>query len=365
MDEREAYIALNMMGKVGPVGVRSLVSALGSARAVFESDQKALLNAKGIGVGLSEAIMRQRDVVDWCGEIERADSAGVRIITQIDEEYPKQLLEIHDPPLALYLRGNLESRDKHAIAIVGTRRATHYGMETAEKMAFQLAKTGFVIVSGLARGIDTAAHRGALKAKGRTLAVIGSALDCIYPPSNTELAQDISQHGAVISEFPFGKQPDKTTFPMRNRIVSGLSMGVLVVEAGFKSGALITAGQALEQGRSVFAIPGRIDSPASRGTLGLIKHGAVSVTGVDDIINEYEFLLPNAGCMSSQEQVSGPQLSEKETCLLGFLGKGERDIDSLIRISGMKSSEVNAVLIGLEMKKMICMLPGRIVEAKR
>jgi len=365
MNECDAYIALNMMNKVGPVGVRSLTSVLGSARAIFEADKNALMEAKGVGSELAGVILSQRDSIDWEGELDRASAAGAHIVTQIDEEYPKQLLEIHDPPLALYVWGKLEMRDKQSIAIVGTRHPTHYGRESAARLAFQLAKAGFVIISGLAYGIDTVAHQGALRAKGRTLAVMGGALDCIYPSANADLAREISEHGAVITEFPFGRWPDKTTFPMRNRIISGLSMGVLVVEAGLKSGALITSQQSLEQGRSVFAVPGRIDSYASQGTHELIKNGARLVTDVDDILLEYEFLIPRDKKQLGCEAGPKPELSGDETRLIGLLGEGEQDVDSLIRASGLKPADVSSLLIGLEMKKMVRMLPGRIVEMTR
>ena len=364
MNEHDAYIALNMMEKVGPVGVRALVTVLGSATAIFEADKDVMMRANGIGPEVAHSIIDQRDAVDWRGELERASTKGAHIITPIDREYPKSLREIHDPPLSLYVWGRLEDRDGHSIAVVGTRRPTHYGRESAERLAYQLAKTGFVVVSGLARGFDTAAHQGALKAKGRTLAVIGSALDCLYPASNAALAQRISEHGAVITEFPFGKHPDKTTFPMRNRIISGLSMGVLVVEADMKSGALITTDQALEQGRSVFAMPGRVDSSASRGAHQLIKNGARLVTTVDDILDEYEFLIPRRRDPTGNRRGPGPELSDDESCLMVLLKNGEQDVDSLIRASGLKPSVVSASLIGLEMKKVIRMLPGRMVEMR-
>jgi DNA processing protein len=366
MNEREAYIALNAMEKVGPVGVRSLSTQLGSVLAIFEADKQALMTAKGIGPEVADAIIRQRETVDWQGEIERAAALGAHLVTQIDEEYPKQLLEIHDPPLALYVWGQIEQRDKHAIAVVGTRRPTHYGRETAGVLASQLSKTGFVVVSGLAQGIDTAAHEAALKAGGRTLAVLGSGLEHIYPPSSMDLAKRISEHGAVITEFPVGRQPDKTTFPMRNRIVSGLSLGVLVVEAGRGSGALITANQALEQGRSVFAVPGRIDSHASAGTNDLIKNGARLVVDVEDVLADFEFLIPPGPRQSvAEKSVPLPQLSNEEVRLTQLLGDGECDVDRLIRDSGFKPAVVSSLLIGLEMKRMVRMLPGRVVEMAR
>ena len=372
MDEREAYIALNMMDKIGPVGVRSLVDALGSAGAIFDCSRQALEGAKGVGGVSVGAILAQRESIDWTGEMEKTAALGARIVTQIDGEYPPQLREIHDPPLALYIRGSLESRDRRCMAVVGTRRPTHYGREAATDISLQLVRHGFTIASGLAHGIDTCAHQAALRGNGRTVAVTGSALDCMYPERNIDLADRIAEHGAVISEFPLGRPPDKTTFPMRNRIVSGLSMGVLVVEAGEKSGALITAGQALQQGRSVFAVPGRIDSRASRGTNELIRGGAALARGIDDVLAEYEFLFSSRPPAS---QASGPsrgeelrntrlrELSADEQRIMTILDDGECGVDRLIRESGLKPSAVGSLLLQMEMKRLVRMLPGRIVEA--
>lgn len=362
--ERDAYIALNMMGKIGPIAVRSFVEVLGSARAIFEADREDLTRAERVGPGIAACVLSQRDGADPEAEVERAGKAGARIVTQVDAEYPRQLLEIHDPPLAMYVRGALEARDKHAIAVVGTRHPTTYGRECAERFAWQLCQAGFAVVSGLAQGIDTAAHRGALKAKGRTLAVLGGGLDSVYPEANLELAREIAERGAVLTEFPMGRQPDRTTFAIRNRIISGLSMGVLVVEAGRKSGALITADQALEQGRSVFAVPGRIDSYASQGTHELIRRGARLASCVDDILGEFEFLIPS-GRPQRPESRPRPELTEEEQTLATLVEQEPRDVDSLIRGSGLTASRVGSLLIGLEMKRVIRMLPGRMVEKVR
>ncbi|MCK5529187.1 MAG: DNA-processing protein DprA [Kiritimatiellae bacterium] len=360
MNEREAYIALNMMAKIGPVGVRSLISVCGSAVAIFEASASDMMQAEGIGRELSASITRQRDEVDWNGEIERAESMQVNLVTFIDEEYPAALKEIHDPPLALYIKGTLESRDARGIAIVGTRRPTHYGRDVGENLAFHLGRAGFTVVSGLATGIDTVAHRGALKAKARTLAVLGGALNCFYPAANRELGREISERGAVISEFPFGKKPDKTTFPMRNRIVSGLSMGIIVVEAGAKSGSLITAHQAMDQGRTVFAVPGRIDSAVASGPHKLIRDGAVLVEGVDTVLEEFDCLLPSSAMKA--RLVPKVEFTAEEQVLIKLLVDGELGVDTLIRNSGLPAAKTNSLLMGLEMKKQVRMLPGRIVE---
>lgn len=360
MDEREAYIVLNMMQKVGPVVVRELTNRLGSAAAILEADKAQLTSVFRVGAGTAQAVVEQRGTIDWAAEIDRAQTVGARIITQIDEEYPSQLLEIHDPPLALYVRGRFESRDKHSIAVVGTRRPSNYGKQSAELVSRQLARAGHTVVSGLATGIDTIAHTAALAAGGRTLAVIGSGLDELYPPRNAALADEIVEHGAVISEFPMGRKPDRTTFPMRNRIVSGLSRGVLIVEAGRRSGALITANQALDQGRTVFAIPGRIDTEYAQGTNDLIKAGAKLVSNVDDILSEYEFLVP--GGLPQQDAAPTPALSDEEANIASLLEQGESGVDVLIRESGLPAARVNSLLLRMEMKKVVRVLPGRIVE---
>lgn len=365
MTDREAYIALNMMEGLGPIKVRALIDCLGSPQAVFEADGDALQQVRGIGDRLRRSILSQRKQVYVSAEEERADTLGIRIITPLDEGYPEALRAIHDPPLALYVRGNLLPEDAHAMGIVGSRKATHYGLNVADRLAYQLAQTGFTVVSGLARGIDTAAHSGALKEKGRTLAVLGAAMDQLYPPENAGLADAIEKRGALISEYPLGRQADRQTFPYRNRIISGLSMGVLVVEAGFKSGSLHTADAALEQGRSVFAIPGRIDHPAAKGTNRLIKNGAKLVDKVDDILEEFELLIP-PGVLSEPEKRPaarpGISLSEDERKLVEALWKGALDVDSLAREARLSSAQISGVLLGLEMKRVVNVLPGRRVE---
>ena len=365
MTDREAYIALNMIEGLGPVTVRALIDVLGSPSAVFDPERTGFQSVKKVGPKLSEAILVQRDQVDPQAEIEKAKSLGIRIITPLDVEYPAALKEIYDPPLALYVRGSFIPKDRHALGMVGSRKCTHYGLSVADRLSYQLAQTGFTVVSGLARGIDSAAHEGALKAKGRTIAVLGSAIDQLYPPENAELADAIAQSGAVISEYPLGRQADRMTFPYRNRIISGLSMGIIVVESGAKSGSLHTADAATEQGRSVFAVPGRIDSPASKGTNRLIKNGAKLVDNVSDILEEFELLVP-PGLFEKPQNVPSARpevpLSEDEQVLVKALWEEALDVDSLARAAGLPIAKVSALLIGLEMKRVVKMLPGRIVE---
>lgn len=363
MTEREALIALNMMEGMGPITVSALVSALGSAEAVFSASRADLMTVHRVGSKVAELILSQRDDIDWEQELSSAEELGVRIITRNDPEYPQSLLAIHDPPLVLYVRGELESRDSKAIAVVGTRRPTYYGKDVAARLSGQIAEAGYTVVSGLAAGIDTIAHRQTLIMKGRTIAVVGCGLKHMYPESNRKLAEEVAQSGAVISEFPLDRKPDKTTFPIRNRIVTGLSTGVLVVEAGIKSGAMITARLAMEQGRNVFAVPGRIDSPLSSGTNGLIKQGAKLVENVGDILDEYEFLFPqsSAGAVRS-EPVS---MTDEERSVITLLEKGEMPVDLLIRETGMQAGMMSSLLVGLEMKRAVRMMPGQLVGLRR
>lgn len=368
MTERDAYIALNLMEKVGPVKVRALREALGSLQAIFQASPSELQKANGVGAAAAEHIVRQRETVDVVGELKKAKGYKVELITQADEAYPAALRSIHDAPLALYVFGELTPKDKHAIAVVGSRRTSHYGLQVADRISYQLGNIGFTVVSGLARGIDTAAHKGALKTEaGRTIAVLGSAIDELYPEENAGLARDIAKRGAVVSEFPFGTKPGKTTFPMRNRIVTGLSQGVLVVEAARKSGAIISANEALAQGRPVFAVPGRIDNPGAGGCHMLIKDGAKLVEDVSDITEEFEYLVspnpaPSAAAKAPPPERPRPTLNDNEEAILTALQDGPLDVDSLIRGAKLNPARVSGLLIGLEMKRLVRMLPGRIVE---
>ena len=224
--------------------------------------------------------------------MKRIGEYGCHVLTQSDEEYPELLRQIYDPPVVLYVKGRLLAGDKNSVAIVGSRMTTHYGIEVARKLAYQLAYVGVTVVSGGARGIDTAAHQGTLSAKGRTVAVLGTGINLVFPAENAELFERIAGKGAVITQFPFNRKADKQSFPIRNRIVAGMTLGTVVVEANLTSGALITANMAVEQGRQVFAVPGRIDSPRSKGCHELIKKGAKLCEGAEDILSEFEYLFP-------------------------------------------------------------------------
>ena len=365
MEQRNAYIVLNMIEGLGPVSVRRLTDVLGSPKAILEADRETLMEARGVGEKLALKIIAQRDSIDFEEEVETAADFGARIITPVDDEYPDALKTIHDPPLALYILGRILPKDGKAIGIVGSRSTSHYGLTAADRLAYQLGQVGFTVISGLARGTDTAAHSGALKGEGRTIAVLGGALDCLYPPENAELAQRIAKSGAVISEYCMGRKADRMTFPYRNRIISGMSMGVLVTESAIKGGSMHSAEAAMEQGRTVFALPGRIDTPGARGPHMLIKNGAKLVERIDDILEEYEFLIPPEELEAPQDKVAARPdvpLSEEESTVVEALWQEPLDIDTLGREVGMKSHELSSLLLGLEMKRVIRMLPGRRVE---
>ncbi len=294
---------------------------------------------------------------------------GVNFSAIGEKDYPPNLLQIHDPPPCLYHKGDINKDDNLAIAIVGARHATHYGITIAERIAGELAARGITIVSGMARGIDTAAHRGALKGGGRTIAVLGSGLDVIYPAENTKLFQEITHNGAVISEFPLSTPPLPRNFPMRNRVISGLSLGTLVIEASLKSGSLITAQMALDQGREVFAVPGNINSKTSMGTNKLIKDGAKLVECTDDILEE---LTPQLNFPATTRTVSKKATSEvrirqdrtstlnpNEKSVWNCLSDDPKHIDKIINENQLKGSSIYAILLNLELKSLIQEHPGK------
>lgn len=294
----------------------------------------------------------------------------IRKITIKDAEYPEILKTIHSPPKAIYINGSFKEEDKNAVAIVGSRRATPYGLEMAERLAYELAARGVTIVSGMARGIDSAAHRGALRAKGRTIAVMGSGHGHVYPPENKDLYEEIARAGAVITEFENDMAPLAQNFPIRNRIISALSLGLVVVEAAKNSGALITADFALEQGRDVFAVPGKISSATSAGTNDLIKDGARLVQSAEDIVEELRLSVHEP--MSGEEKdKSDKKISKKiKAYIYNSLTDSERKvykilsdepmyIDDVVKGSGVEQGRISKVLLGLEMKKIIRELPGK------
>lgn len=366
MTATEAYLALNLLPKVGPIRVRRLLERFGSPQAILSAPTRELLAVPGIGEEMAAHLAAWQDHIDLAEEERRIAEHGITLLTQDDPAYPPALRTIHDPPFLLYMRGSLTPADAASIAVVGSRRTTHYGREQAKKLSFQLARAGFTIVSGLARGIDTAAHEAAIAAGGRTIAVLGSGLGNVYPPENRALADRIAEQGAVLSEFPVLYVPDKQSFPLRNRIVAGMSQGLLVVEAPAWSGALITANQALEQGRSVFAVPGPIDRPTSEGCHRLIQQGATLVCSADDLISELGLeihSLPLDFSNTSSGDMKKPSLyleiSDLERCILEELDQGDASIDHLVEATGLPSGRLSAALLQLEMKRLVRQLPGK------
>src|SRR3954464_10440999 len=321
MTPTEACIALNMLPTMGPVRLRKLLQVFETPESILSAKRDALRAVDGIGREVVDQILNWESLVDLAAELQRVRDFGADVITVESPVYPKQLRQIHSPPIVLYVWGQLSERDHHAIGVIGSRRTTHYGLESAKKLSYQLAYAGLTVISGLARGIDTAAHQGALAAKGRTVAVIGSGLSKLYPPENAALAEKIrSGNGAVVTEFSMEIEPDRQTFPMRNRIISGWSQGLVVVEAGANSGALISVAQALEQGRNVYAVPGHINAPTAIGSNRLIQQGAKLVMDASDILDDLQILLPETKPLPLATVRALPELSEEERRIYDSIG---------------------------------------------
>ena len=350
-----------MVDHVGPVRLRQLLQFFAEPSAILKASKSQLLNVHGIGEDTATAISNWETTIDLSAELKRISDFGCHVVIQSDDEYPELLRQIYDPPIVLYVKGSLLPKDKNAVAMVGSRQTTHYGLEVARKLSYQLGYLGVTVVSGGARGIDTAAHQGALSANGRTVCVLGTGINIVFPPENAELFERIAASGAVVTQFPFNRTADKQTFPIRNRIVAGMSLGTVVVEANLTSGALITARFANDQGRQVFAVPGRIDSPRSKGCHDLIKNGAKLCEGAEDILSEFEYLFPPTNRSSDSAAVAALTLSENEQAIYDALkDSDELAIDEIIRASGLPASVVSVVLLSLEMKKLVRQLPGKL-----
>ena len=360
MTSTEACIALNMLPTVGPVRLRKLLEVFGTPERVLSAKRRELRAVEGIGGEVADQIAAWESTVDLPAELNRVRDFGATVITQELLSYPRSLREIHAPPIVLYVWGELQERDNHAIGIIGARRTTHYGSESAKKLAYQIAYAGLTVISGLARGIDTAAHQGALAAKGRTIAVIGAGLLEIYPPENRGLAEKImAGNGAVVSEFSMEIKPDRQTFPMRNRIISGWSHGILVVEAGLNSGALITVSQALEQGRSVYAVPGHINAPSAQGSNRLIQQGAKLVMDASDLLDDLQILLPETKPLPDAVVRDLPLMTADERCVYDAIEATETSIDDIAAKSKLPSGAVASILLRLELKRLVKQLPGK------
>ncbi len=356
MTETEAFVALNMLPGLGPVRIRALLARLGGPCQILGARRADFSGIEGVGSVVLRTLLDWEKHADVAAELERARKAGVRVITLRDPEYPETLRQIHDPPTVLYCLGGLEPRDKTALGVVGTRKPTAYGESCAKKLSYQLAYAGITVVSGLARGVDTLAHQAALAAHGRTVAVIGSGLSAIYPSENIPLAEKIAMSGAVLSEFPMTTVADRQSFPMRNRIVSGMSFGILVIEAAVRSGALITASQAGDQGRSLYAVPGRMDSLQSGGTNRLIQQGAKLVLSAQDILDDLGLLFPKEPDL--EKPAAPPSLGEIERRVFDALGDEETLMDTLVERTGLPTQEVSSTLLALEIRKLVKPVSG-------
>ncbi|MBI4717113.1 MAG: DNA-protecting protein DprA [Planctomycetes bacterium] len=387
------HLRLHLIPDVGPIRFRRLAAYFGSPEAALAASRGELLRVEGIGPRLAERICAARGSDAAEREVERAAQLGIRIFCTEDAEYPQALKHIPDPPICLYVRGRLEAEDGVALAVVGTRRCSHYGREQATRFGELLAQTGFTVVSGLARGIDSAAHRGALAVGGRTIAVLGNGLASVYPPEHHELAVQIAGSGAVVSEFPIDTAPAAENFPPRNRIIVGLTLGVLVVEAGRRSGALITARLANEYDREVFALPGRVDHPElTEGSNGLIRDGTAKlVMCLDDVLcelGEVGAALRGAALSSGSESrrargqpssLTGQaaadggaagaggrdyptrglqRLEGHERAVYEAIAAGAEDVDALCAVTQLDAGRVSSTLTALQLRGLVQQLPG-------
>ncbi len=363
LTQRQALIVLNGLPHIGPVVLRRLMEAFGGdAVAVLQAETDALARVKGVGRKVADTLANWPAHFDLKREERNMAKHGTAFVTWTDGDYPELLKETYDPPIGLYWQGAYRL-DRPCVAIVGTRRATLYGRKITRELAGGLARVGFCIVSGMARGTDTAAHEGALEVGGKTVAVFGCGLDIIYPPENFELYKRVTAEGAVLSEFPFGRRADRQSFPMRNRVVAGMCQGILVVESGVAGGSMITARFAGEQGRAVMAVPGRVDQAGSAGCHQLIRDGATLVTSVDDVLEELRYPAPREqelGLEAAEDAAErGPpaaagHFSEAEARLMEALAGGNRmGPDALSEQTGHPVSEIGALLMGLELKRAV------------
>ena len=350
------WLRLTLCPKLPPSQARALLAAFGLPEQIFAASLGTL--AKVIGQALAEQLLTHNSQTEVDTALEWTAQPGNHLITLADESYPKQLLDITDPPLLIYAKGRLELLNQTSIAVVGSRNATPAGLQNAESFSESLAQAGITIVSGLALGIDAAAHIGALKGAGSTIAVIGTGADRMYPARNESLARQIANEGVIISEFPLGTPALAANFPRRNRLVSGLSRGVLVVEAALKSGSLITARLAGEQGRDVFAIPGSIHSPLAKGCHQLIKQGAKLVDDAADILDELGLGKPAKATKKARQTVADLPLDTPENQVLHHLGFDSCGMDTLTARTGLTADALYAILVTLELEGRVATLPG-------
>ncbi len=360
-DEILSWLGLYLISGLGNSAFRHLLEHFGTPDEVFKTSFLDLVTVKGMGKGLARKILDRKFSLDPEEEIKKVEKINARIITYTDPSYPKPLKDLHSPPMLLYAKGRDLPVNQTFIAVVGSRNATHYGKKAADKIGFGLARRGIGVVSGMAKGIDSSAHKGCLRGKGFTIAVIGTGIDKVYPATNKTLSEEITENGTVISEFPMGSPPEAKNFPIRNRVISGLSKGVAVVEATRNSGSLITASMALEQGRDVFAVPGSIDSFKSTGTHFLIKQGAALIENSDDILEELGlgYRPVQQKCDFGDMSDSMSELNDSEKKIYRILGDYPIHIDEIVRQGGLDAGEVSSVLMQLELKGHARQLMGK------
>jgi len=354
LTEVKYWIGFNIVSGIGPARFKRLLEHFGDPGAAWHANE-AQLQSAGLDRRSMESLLAARQTLDLDEELERVRAEGAQVIAWEDERYPPRLLQVHNAPPVLYVKGEIEPRDEWAVAVVGTRSGTRYGRQMVDEIAGDLARGGITVVSGLARGIDSLGHRAALRAGGRTIAVLGCGIDIIYPREHRDLARNVVQRGALVTEYPLGTQPEARNFPARNRIISGLSLGTLVVEAGKRSGALITADYALEQGREVFAIPGNVHSRKSEGTNRLIQEGAAKlVISVQDILEELNLTLVE---QHQEIRMVVPE-DEKEARILKHISAEPVHVDEIGQKTNLPISDVTSTLAMMELKGMVRQVGG-------
>jgi len=351
---RQAFMVLNALPHIGPITLNRLMDEFGrDPVAVFRAPAARLAGVRGVGGKIIETLSNWRQHYALEKEEALLEKTGTDFITWEDAAYPRLLREIPDPPIGLYRKGGYAINGP-AVAIVGSRRTTLYGQSVARKLAMELARCGFCIVSGLARGIDTAAHEGALAVEGKTVAVLGCGIDIIYPPENLDLYRKVAKEGAILTEFPFGRRADRQSFPMRNRVVAGVSDAIIVVESDESGGSMITAKFAGEQGRLVFAVPGRIDQATSRGCHQLLRDGAILCRGAEDVLEELNYLQGLRPVQTPTDAPSLPELPPEEAEVMRWLQGGEAaGVDRLGELTGRAAHELAPLLMMLELKRLV------------
>ena len=361
MTEVEELVQINLTKGIGTVTYKALLKRFGTNKAILSARKEELVRVPGIGQKLAQNIINSSSNKDVANEFKIAEKNSVKIVPYYSDDYPKNLKAIYDPPLVLYIKGEIVEDDIIALAVIGSRSCTYYGQVQAEKISRSLVQKGFTIISGMARGIDTIAHNFALKSGGRTIAVLGCGLCTIYPKENKLIANRIIENGALVSELPLSTPPDNRNFPPRNRIISGLSLGVVIVEAALRSGSLITAQWALDHGKEVFAIPGPIDSARSKGTHKLIKEGAKLVESTDDIIEELGPLSESLKTINGVEtkDLRTLRFNGQEAKVFSTLSNFPLGIDDIINATRLPPSVVASTLMILEIKKAVKQLSGK------